>query len=207
MCWKKLTVVTFRAQRSVSRPCPIRMVSALMTLNKASCTSLSEVQLPFTSSSLMPENLYKCHTGHQPSCWHIQDRWINTTVGEYRITLPRVIVDHLIIRRDKGVVDDLQTGVDQRHSGQFQAINGETLKTRINTLHILFSTKGKTQPNKNSWHHHFTIQGVGPRTAHIWGVSGDGWHKPIETEGIMDMQLQEKREKKKKKKNMNSPPW
>lgn len=75
----------------------------------------------------MPENLQKCHTGHQQSRWHIQDRSINTTVGEYLTTLPRVIVDHLVIRRDKGVIDDLQTGVDQRHSGQFQAINGVTL--------------------------------------------------------------------------------
>lgn len=71
---KKLTVVTFRAQRSVSRPCPIRMVSALMKLNRVSCTSLREVRLPFTSSALMPENLDKCHTDHQ------QSRLINTLV-------------------------------------------------------------------------------------------------------------------------------
>lgn len=56
---KKLIVVTFRAQRSVSRPCPIRMVSALMKLIRVSCTSLREVWLPLTSSSLMPENLDK----------------------------------------------------------------------------------------------------------------------------------------------------
>lgn len=59
---KKLVVFTLRAQRSVSSSCPIRMVSALMNLNKVSCTSLREVRLPFKSSSLMPENLDKYHT-------------------------------------------------------------------------------------------------------------------------------------------------
>lgn len=59
------TVVTLSAQRSVSRPCPIRTVSELMKLSRVSWTSLREVRLPFTSSSPMPENLDKCHTGFQ----------------------------------------------------------------------------------------------------------------------------------------------
>lgn len=43
------------------------------------------------------------------------------------LSLPCVIVDHLIIRPDKSVVDDLQAGVHQRHSGQLQTLNGVTL--------------------------------------------------------------------------------
>lgn len=43
------------------------------------------------------------------------------------LSLPCVIVDDLIIRPDKSVVDDLQAGVNQRHSGQLQTLNGVTL--------------------------------------------------------------------------------
>ena len=43
------------------------------------------------------------------------------------ITLPGVIIDDLIIRSDEGVIDDLQIGVDHRHSGQLQTMNSITL--------------------------------------------------------------------------------
>lgn len=149
--WRKLFVITFRAQRSVSRLCPIRIVSALMKLSKVSCTSRREVWWPFTSSSLMPENL--CHkryfrdSGTRLCNTVIQNRplapfytglisshlvplsldsfWTlaNCTI----LSLPCVIVDHLIIRPDKSVIDNSQAGVNQRHSGQLQTLNGVTL--------------------------------------------------------------------------------
>lgn len=46
---------------------------------------------------------------------------------QYLIALPGVIVDDLIIRSNEGVINDLQTRVDQRHSGQLQTMNGITL--------------------------------------------------------------------------------
>lgn len=41
--------------------------------------------------------------------------------------LPGVVVDDIIIRSDKGIIDYLQTRIDHSHSRQLQTINGVTL--------------------------------------------------------------------------------
>lgn len=52
-----LLELTLRVVKSFSKPWPIRIVSALIKLKSTACTSRKVELVPFTSSSLMPENL------------------------------------------------------------------------------------------------------------------------------------------------------
>lgn len=70
----------------------------------------------------------------------------------------------------------------------------KTSKTAQLTFKKLLSgNKSKCLHSKAAWNkskrHHFTIQWVDTRTAHIWGLSRDSLHKPIQTQGIVDVQL------------------
>lgn len=51
--------VTFKARRSLSRLCPMRMVSALNKLSRTAWTSRSEMLVSARSASVTPENLGK----------------------------------------------------------------------------------------------------------------------------------------------------
>lgn len=53
------------------------------------------------------------------------------------MALPGVVVNDIIIRFHKGVIDDLQTGVDNSHSGQLQTLSGIALKKNKCISHTL----------------------------------------------------------------------
>lgn len=69
----------------------------------------------------------------------------------------------------------------------------KTAHSRIWRLRSCSRNKSKCLYSKAAWNksqrHHFTIQWVDTGTAHIWGLSRDRLHKPIQTQGIVDVQL------------------
>lgn len=118
-------ILTFRAQRSFSKPCPTRMVLSLMKLKSTACTSRRDELLFFTSSSLTPENLgNKIEATSSLSLVMI----LPVTSAVIISSIPGVVVNDFIGGPNKGVVDDLQTAVHHRNSHQFQTLSGIALK-------------------------------------------------------------------------------
>lgn len=130
---------TFRASRSLSRLCPMRMDSALNMLSSTAWTSLRVMVVLSKSSSVTPENLWatyethvlplhhcECFKDYDSSAAIIKRQW-NDQVIFATSNWPCVVVDHFALRFDKGVIDDFHLWVNDRHPRQLQALPRVTL--------------------------------------------------------------------------------
>lgn len=138
--------LTFRASRSLSRLCPIRMDSALNMESSTAWTSLRVMAALSRSSAVTPENLWVTH--------EIKIR-PEITVGLVKQQKPadilsqdspRVVVHHFAFRFHKRVVDDFHLWVDDRHPGQLQTLLCVTLFPQVREKWI----------NDKKQHHFYT---------------------------------------------------
>lgn len=123
---------TLRASRSLSKLCPMRMVSALNILSSTAWTSRRLMVVFSKSSCVTPENLWRIHTAFMITVYPGLP-WVNwqqappPRVKSHKANSPRVVIYHFAFRFDERIVDDFHLRVDDRHPGQFQAMLCVTL--------------------------------------------------------------------------------
>lgn len=150
---------TLRASRSLSKLCPMRMVSALNILSSTAWTSRRLMVVFSKSSCVTPENLWRIHTAFmilylfRAALGELTSRHNPPSVKSHKANSPRVVIYHFAFRFDERIVDDFHLRVDDRHPRQFQALLCVTLirtTTKKDLSHdvtircILFILKGES---------------------------------------------------------------
>lgn len=124
---------TLRASRSLSRLCPMRMVSALNILSSTAWTSRRLMVVFSKSSCVTPENLWRIYTAFMILFIQGSPGWTDKqtqpppSVKSHKANSPRVVIYHFAFRFDERIVDDFHLRVDDRHPRQFQALLCVTL--------------------------------------------------------------------------------